>query len=546
MYKTILKRFLPRKRPVQQVPSSVIDAVNQSTAEAFVVAILTNQNDDLIEVLAEYKAATRDASFVLAMHLDQRTEEAPFADVSLNVMGLPVQAFTSYLLPLTLGLSKKPMARVVIGDARAADLAAALRSEVLPVMGWGDQGIATASAEALLGLGRVADRWVATGLAPILAFIDAMEFSLPYPDHTQISWHEDKRLGVSEFISELRNTSAHAYVQPRYHSIDTYELAEKILRTPEVVRRLPTIDARYSDNRLVMRTGGAHRHLRSMIQPLFTPKGLGVLEENIRTIVKGQLGKVAGHSSIDFDRDLSRPQNLAVLARFVGISVAELEETEGWNIKRLRRLDPGFPNIECFEIAFYRHLHEKAELWLNRRNPQKSSIIYLLHSSDLTDDSVRSDVGNLIVSVINAGLHATRIFLASVANHLAEHPSVFETLRESPEEIPAAVEEFLRYYSTAQELHWLFAAEDFECEGINFRKNDNIRVLLKKANRDPDVFENPDAFDWRANRKRHLAFGIGIHHCLGAWLVRTQAQILLEEWTTGPESIWPQNLRLED
>jgi hypothetical protein len=382
MYKTILKRFLPRKRTGQQVPSSVIDAVNQSTAEAFVVAILTNQNDDLIEALSEYKAATRDASFVLAMHLDKRDEAVPFADLSLNVMGIPSQTFTSYLLPLTLALSKKPMARVVIGDARAADLAAALRSEVLPVMGWGDHGIATASKEELLGLGRVADRWVATGLAPILAFIDAMEFSLPYPDHTQISWHEDKRLGVSEFISELRNTSAHAYVQPRYHAIETYELAEKILRTPEVVRRLPTIDASYSDNRLVMRTGGAHRHLRSMVQPLFTPKGLVALEENIRTIVKGQLGKLAGRSSIDFDRDLSRPQNLAVLASFVGISVAELEETEDWNIKRLRRLNPGFPNVECFEIAFYRHLHEKAELWLHRRNPQESSIINLLHSSD--------------------------------------------------------------------------------------------------------------------------------------------------------------------
>ena len=546
MYKSFLKRLLFQKRPLEQIPLYVVDAVNQSTAEAFVVAILTNQNDDLIEALAEYKAATRDTSFVLAMHLDQREEAVPFADLSFNILGIPAQTFTSFFLPLTLALSKKLMARVVISDARAVDLAAALRSEILPVMGWGDHGIATASEEALLDLGRVVDRWVATGLAPILAFIDAMEFSLPYPEHTLISWHEDKRLGVCEFISELRNTSAHAYVQPRYHSIDTYELAEKILRTPEVVRRLPTIDASYSDNRLVMRTGGVHRQLRSRIQPLFTPKGLVALEKNIRTIVKCHLGKLAGHSSIDLDRDLSRPQNLAVLASFVGISVAELEEIEAWNIKRLRRLNPGFPNVECFEIAFYRHLHEKAKLWLQRRDAQKSSVIHLLQSSDLTEDSVRSDIENLIVSVINAGLHATRIFLASVANHLAEHPSVLETLRESPEEIPAAVEEFLRYYSTAEELHWLFAAEDFEYKGKTFRKNENIRVFLKKANRDPDVFKNPNVFDWRANRKRHLAFGIGIHHCLGAWLVRTQTQILLEEWTAAPESIWPQNLTVED
>ena len=87
----------------------------------------------------------------------------------------------------------------------------------------------------------------------------------------------------------------------------------------------------------------------------------------------------------------------------------------------------------------------------------------------------------------------------------------------------------------SEKLVWIHVREDFKWGNRHFEAGDLLGVNILQANHDPDIFPHPEKFDWRRPLKRHLAFGIGAHHCLGAWLVRTETTILLEHLMRQPE-----------
>ena len=110
---------------------------------------------------------------------------------------------------------------------------------------------------------------------------------------------------------------------------------------------------------------------------------------------------------------------------------------------------------------------------------------------------------------------------------MLRYPDQLQRLRDDPSLIPAAVDELLRFDSPVQ-TDFRRALTDCEVNGFPLKRRDNIVVLLGAANRDPDVFENPDALDVGRGDRSHLSFGRGIHHCIGAPLARLEGRIVLE------------------
>ena len=110
---------------------------------------------------------------------------------------------------------------------------------------------------------------------------------------------------------------------------------------------------------------------------------------------------------------------------------------------------------------------------------------------------------------------------------LLRHPEQLQRLRNDPSLIPAAVEELLRFDSPIQ-ADFRRVLADCEVNGFALRKRDNVVLLLGAANRDSDVFEDPDGLDVGRNRGSHLSFGRGIHHCLDAALARLEGRVVLE------------------
>ena len=124
----------------------------------------------------------------------------------------------------------------------------------------------------------------------------------------------------------------------------------------------------------------------------------------------------------------------------------------------------------------------------------------------------------------------TEIAVNQIANGLHDllrHPEQLERLRADPALIPGAVEQLLRFDSPVQ-ADFRYVLADCEVNGQALRQRENVVLFLGSANRDPEAFEDPDRLDVGRNPSAHLAFGSGIHHCLGAPLARLQGRIVIE------------------
>jgi cytochrome P450 len=530
---------------VKRQGEAAFSLIQHSSAAETVVAILTPRDKGLAGMLQAYKHESGTDSLVVVICLEGIRQSVDFADVEVDLTDLPAWSHRPILEKLGRVISEKRLPNILVGSFADLNVAATMKWSKLPVLGWIEEGHEVTEHEAFVELARTSDVMVGRSLATCISAMDALEFRLPLAEHPRLLALEDEQNRLRDFRQVLQ--PAPPIEKLVVHSFDRYHEVEAILRHQNVVRRMPAIDTDLTENRLNIIDGPKHKELRSMVQPMFTPKGMEALRDDIRREVRHQFKTIAALNEVNLGKDLCQPLNLTILSNFIGMPRTALKDLEHLGAKRIRRMLPNFPNVQLNETHFFRQLHKQVEGWLQIEHPPERSILRLLKSNhNLKDPGTKIDAGNLISSIITAGLHATNAFLLQVTEHIVRQPKVLDALRRAPEEIPAAVEEFLRFYSTTEQLVWLRAAEDFNFAGQTIHKGDRFRVHIKKANRDLAVFEDPETFDWRLGRKRHLAFGIGIHHCLGAWLVKAQTEILLEEWARADESVWPQNLSLTD
>ena len=169
--------------------------------------------------------------------------------------------------------------------------------------------------------------------------------------------------------------------------------------------------------------------------------------------------------------------------------------------------------------------------WLNHFSllvPSWHTIVSVLARAE--DDGGRlseREMLNMLRLLLIAGIETTANLIGNGMLALLRHPEQLRQLRDDPGLIPAAVEELLRFDSPVQ-ADFRRVLADCEVNGFALRKRDNVVLLLGAANRDPDVFEDPDRLDVGHSQGSHLSFGRGIHHCLGAPLARLEGRIVLE------------------
>jgi len=161
---------------------------------------------------------------------------------------------------------------------------------------------------------------------------------------------------------------------------------------------------------------------------------------------------------------------------------------------------------------------------LRKGGADDSILSDVVSSGDLTDAEIRMLAGFLL----GAGFVTTKHVMSNGILALLRHPEQLAALRANPELWPSAVEEILRYDKAGQ-LVPRIAAEDVDIHGYSVRANEPLFLLVGGANRDPAVFDHPNALDvTRANAREHLSFSTGVHVCLGAALARMELQIGLQ------------------
>ncbi|MBA3450605.1 MAG: cytochrome P450 [Chloroflexia bacterium] len=281
-----------------------------------------------------------------------------------------------------------------------------------------------------------------------------------------------------------------------------------------------------------------HTRLRKLVQPSFTASTIEKLRPRIQQITDELLNAVEAKAAARGERapdrtmeliaQFSYPLPVTVNCEMLGIPPEDQEQTRLWSENLLseqtpERQDETRRNIGKF-IAYLRNLFAQ-----KRETPGDDLTSQLLQveveGDRLTDDEILAMVFVLFV----AGHITTVNLIANGVFALLSHPEQADALRRDSSLVPNAVEEILRYYGPAETTTPRLAHEDVELGGQTIARGETLLVVLAAADRDPTRFADPQAFDiTREGANRHIAFGKGVHACLGAPLARLEGQIAVE------------------
>ena len=273
-----------------------------------------------------------------------------------------------------------------------------------------------------------------------------------------------------------------------------------------------------------------HKRLRALVNKAFTPKAVNALEPHIRSLLGILLDEIDDPAGFDLMQAVAQPLPVIVIAEMLGVPPEDRAQFKIWSDQRARTLEP---SIDARERA----LAETANKSLNsyfrpiieerRAAPQDDIVSALAQAEEEGDRLTELEMLNMLRLLLIAGNETTTNLIGNGVLALLRNPDQMQRLRDDPSLIPSAVDELLRFDSPVQ-TDFRRALEDCEVNGFPLKKRDNIVLLLGAANRDPDVFDDPDRLDVGRGDRSHLSFGRGIHHCIGAPLARLEGRIVLE------------------
>jgi cytochrome P450 len=276
-----------------------------------------------------------------------------------------------------------------------------------------------------------------------------------------------------------------------------------------------------------------HTRLRGLVSKAFTPKVVEGLRPRIAKFVSDVLDDVSLRGEMDVIEDLAYPLPVQIICEMLGVPPEDHVKFREWSKDAARSLDPDFV-LTADELArreqrfsdfqgFFEDLIDKRRA--DRRDDLISALISVGEDGDrLTHEELISTCVLLLV----AGHETTVNLIGNGMLALLRNPAQLQLLRDDPDLAKTATEETLRFDPPVQ-FTMRIATEDMQFDGKTLRKGQQAILLLGAANRDPAQFRDPERLDIRREDNRHLAFGMGIHFCLGAPLARIEGQIALTE-----------------
>jgi len=295
---------------------------------------------------------------------------------------------------------------------------------------------------------------------------------------------------------------------------------------------LPGVDESLSGQRqfMLQQDPPTHTRLRRLVSRAFTPRAIAAIRPSIQRIVDRCLDDVARGGEMDVIADLALPVPATVICEMLGVPVADRDRFTGWTAQATFGLAAGVLPPEMLGQAAAAGMSLAAyfqELIAARRTRLGDDLLSeLIRAEEEGDRLSPSELISQAIGLLIAGFETTIGLIGNGVRALVEHPEALAKLRARPDLITSAVEECLRYDGpiilTARVLH-----VDADFGGKTIPRNAKVWGMLAAANRDPEVFSEPDAFDVERRPNEHLAFGGGPHFCLGAYLARLEGQIAI-------------------
>ena len=370
---------------------------------------------------------------------------------------------------------------------------------------------------------------------PYPAYAEARRHSpvmkLPNGDYA-VARYED----VSFVLRHPELFSSTAMMRAMTNVFGTAEGAAKLTpsdlaRIAQLMERMPKLGEMMAARNMIASDPPVHGPMRNLVNRGFTPRRMAQLETRVREIARASLAELERKPEFDIVEDFFVPLPVTVIAELLGVERERKEDFKHWSDCAVAGATGGAGAMGVVEVidgftGLSQYLTGVVEK--RRLDPQDDLISTLIRAEEGETALTPLEVVMFVSVLLVAGNETTTNLLGNTLIALMEHPEELARVRRDPGRIPAVVEEGLRYDGPIQFL-FRQAREDVELAGVKIPAGAVVLPLLGSANRDETQFPNADRFDPSRNTQGHLAFGLGIHFCLGASLARLEARIALEE-----------------
>lgn len=341
----------------------------------------------------------------------------------------------------------------------------------------------------------------------------------------------EKKLNPFPIFAQLRETTPVRYDENRKcWDVFRYEDVHRILKDPA------TFSSRRGgeeNESILMMDPPRHTQMRALVSKAFTPKVIADLAPRIQSITDELLDAVQNEGKMDMVHDLAVPLPVIVIAELLGVPTKDRKLFKDWSDILVK--GPAKNTEELFVQVMAERIQAReeldvyfAEIMKQRRQEPKDDLISLLLSAEIDGEKL-DDKEIIIFSILllAAGNETTTNLITNAVRRLTEDEKLQQTLREQPTLIPGFIEEVLRFYPPVQAIGRV-ATMDVQIGDAQIKAGEQVISWVAAANRDEAKFQDPDTFIVDRKPNAHLAFGFGIHFCLGAPLARLEGQIAIQ------------------
>lgn len=270
-----------------------------------------------------------------------------------------------------------------------------------------------------------------------------------------------------------------------------------------------------------------HTRMRNLVVKAFAPRLIAQQRERIQALADSLIDAVLPRGEMDLIDDYAFPLPITVIAELMGVPAADRDRFRAWSSAVVTdRTAPGA--LEALAVAsqaFVAYLRDLFEE--RRRNPRPDLVTALVEAEEAGDRLDEDELLSTVFLLLVAGHETTVNLIGNGMLALLTRPEELRRLRDDPSLLAPAIEELLRFDGPVETSTFRFAAETVELAGVTIPRGAPVLVVLGSANRDAARFADADQLLLDRRDNDHLAFGHGIHYCLGASLARLEGQIAI-------------------
>jgi len=298
--------------------------------------------------------------------------------------------------------------------------------------------------------------------------------------------------------------------------------------SPEQLKKSPRMPPMFKalERNLLGLDDPDHTRLRVLVHKAFTPRLIEQMRDQIQVLTNELLNTAELKGSMDMIADFALPLPLIMIGRILGVPAEDNPKFHRWTrtfVSAGTNRNPIvlIPSIMSFMSYLKKQIKERYA------HPKDDLITALVQAKEGSDALTEDEILAMIFLLLSAGHETTVNLIGSGTLALLEHPDQLAMLRSEPAHIKNATEELLRFVCPAETATQRYAREDITIAGTTIPCGELVLAVIGSANRDVHYFDNPDALDVTRTNNKHLAFGQGVHYCLGAPLTRLEGQIAI-------------------